>query len=333
MIQVELIPEPVLKGKTKSLPLGNYLCIFYYNSNPPPKFLSNSPVPVFWVPMKQFGSEILVEVWSTPSSIEYKNYNNIKIACTDEMIVFELQQEVEPFNCNEHLSKEIFETAFQILKENGYLFLLKIWNYLPYINSDILGLESYRRFCIGRQRAFEEYDPNFQLMLSASSALGINSNRFSSIFLASKVEGVHVENPRQISAFNYPKQYGPKSPSFARATVKMIGGTRYVFVSGTASIVGHESLHVGNLREQIKEILLNIKILLEEIRKKEIPDGYDVNALIRKVYVRNADDIPFVQCYLNKLNENSMDIYLNGDICRRDLLLEIEGVWVVEQNE
>jgi len=78
MIQVELIPEPVLKGKTKSLPLGNYLCIFYYNSNPPPKFLSNSPVPVFWVPMKQFGSEILVEVWSTPSSIEYKNYNNIK---------------------------------------------------------------------------------------------------------------------------------------------------------------------------------------------------------------------------------------------------------------
>lgn len=329
MIQVKLIPATELKNNLESPCGNNNLCYFYYDSDPPPQFLLDSPPPVFWIPMEQYGPELLVEAWLSSSPVEFQVCNDIKISCTDSMIIFGMQREVQPGKFDEGISEDVFKSAFQIQRKTGYPHLVRIWNYVPRINTNASGLEVYKRFCIGRHLAFEEYDSDFRSTLCSSSALGVNEDRCSSIFLASKESGVHIENPRQVSAFHYPDQYGPKSPSFARATVKKIDDSKFLFISGTASIVGHETRHVGKLEKQIEETSNNINALLEKIQEKEITGSHKMRALVQKVYVRNSEDIPFVQSYLKQVfDEENTAIYLHGDICRHDLLLEIEGVWV-----
>jgi len=145
--------------------------------------------------------------------------------------------------------------------------------------------------------------------------------------------GLHFENPRQISAYRYPKQYGMRSPSFARATYKDFGEQKYLYVAGTASIVGHESRHADNPLEQVKETHRNIDCLLdhgnallsERIKKINFED-----AIVTKTYVRNEELYPLVRDEMKrKMTGSQPGLYLIGDICREELLVEIEGVWLV----
>ena len=55
-----------------------------------------------------------------------------------------------------------------------------------------------------------------------------------------------VENPRQVSAWRYPRQYGRTPPSFARAM--MLPAQDALAISGTAAVVGHASAHHDDLR-------------------------------------------------------------------------------------
>ena len=135
-------------------------------------------------------------------------------------------------------------TAFlDSLPTLGFSDLFRIWNYFPEINGDRDGLERYQRFCMGRHQAFSEHYGDYKLALPAASAVGTLSGPFQLYFLAGRQKAIHIENPRQISAYDYPPMYGPKSPSFARATLTSISKSSYLFLAGTASIVGHATQH------------------------------------------------------------------------------------------
>ena len=73
---------------------------------------------------------------------------------------------------------------------------------------------------------------------------------------------VNVENPLQMPAYEYPDTYGPRSPSFARATTVTTAGVASLYVSGTASIRGHRTVG-ATLEEQIKVTMENIDALLD----------------------------------------------------------------------
>ena len=111
------------------------------------------------------------------------------------------------------------------------------------------GRENYHRFCRGRSLAFEEYfGKNFQRMLPAASAVGAVAGPFAIGFIAGQAEPRHFENPRQVPAFEYPPEYGPRPPSFSRATVVSQGGAQRTFISGTAAIRGHATVAMQDLR-------------------------------------------------------------------------------------
>jgi len=100
-----------------------------------------------------------------------------------------------------------------------------------------------------------------------------------------------------------------------------------LFVSGTASIVGHETIHRGDVIAQTRETMLNIGALLEEANR--IVDGgrYSLNGLKFKVYVRKPADLPAIEATLSELlNAAASIVYLQADVCREDLLVEIEAV-------
>jgi chorismate lyase/3-hydroxybenzoate synthase len=133
-------------------------------------------------------------------------------------------------------------------------------------------------------------------------------------FLAAREPGLQVENPRQVAAYRYPPEYGPKSPSFSRATI----WKDRVFVSGTSSVLGHATAHHDDVSAQLEETLRNIEMVLARTgRSLE-------NVISAKTYIRRADDHDLVASRLDGLLPSN--VYLQADICRADLLLEIECV-------
>ncbi|MFZ2492241.1 MAG: Rid family hydrolase, partial [Thermoanaerobaculia bacterium] len=155
--------------------------------------------------------------------------------------------------------------------------------------------------------------------LPAASAVGMDGGGLATYFLAAREPGTQVENPRQVAAYCYPRQYGPKSPSFSRATI--YGGT--VLVSGTASVVGHETVHAGDVRAQLDETLRNIDVVLS----RAIERGGLANIVALKTYVRHAQDHALIAEGLTAATPSGAQrIFLRSDICRSDLLLEIEAI-------
>ena len=92
-------------------------------------------------------------------------------------------------------------------------------------------------------------------------------------------------------------------------------------MSGTASIVGSESVHPGDLTAQVEETLRN----LDEV----VAGGLARNARLTpiKVYLRRAEDLAELKAALEQRWDLEREVLvLEADVCREDLLVEIEGV-------
>lgn len=145
-------------------------------------------------------------------------------------------------------------------------------------------------------------------------------------FLASRAAPSFIENPRQVSAYRYPPQYGSHAPAFSRAALLRQRDSLMLFISGTSSIVGHRSLHVGDAAAQTRETLANIGALLEEANRLERAAHFSFATLACKVYVRRPEDLPAIHAELQTaVALSTRVIYLQADICRQDLLVEIEA--------
>jgi chorismate lyase / 3-hydroxybenzoate synthase len=206
--------------------------------------------------------------------------------------------------------------------------LVRIWNYIPDINLDTHGLERYRQFNTARHEASLACGRAVTGNVPAASALGgVTGSPLTIYFLASRRAPAFIENPRQTSAYRYPAQYGPRSPAFSRATVLGEGSEATLFVSGTASIVGHRSLHAGDPAAQTRETLANIEALLQEAVRRCGIGALRLETLAYKVYVRDPKDLPVIRAELESaVGRGAALLYLKADICRRDLAVEIEAV-------
>jgi chorismate lyase/3-hydroxybenzoate synthase len=201
--------------------------------------------------------------------------------------------------------------------------LLRIWNYFDGINDGSGDDERYRQFCGGRAAGL---GPAFAGNYPAASAIGTRSGKHvvQVYALASRAPGTAVENPRQCSAWRYPRQYGPTAPGFARA---MRAPTQFpqLYISGTAAVVGHESHHADDIKAQLDETLMNLESLLQSAQSKT-PLGKGPGDIL-KVYVRRVGDAKWMQSALrDRLGADVPMLLLKGDICRAELLLEIDGV-------
>ena len=198
-----------------------------------------------------------------------------------------------------------------------------MWSYLPDIHRRVGGLERYRGFCVGRDRAFREagFVPE---RFPAATAIGARAGGLLVYCLAGRTPGQPVENPRQVSAYRYPPRYGPRPPSFARAL--RLPGAGPLLVSGTAAVVGHRSCHPGDLAAQLHETLTNLDALA-------CAAGMDgrwrrgETAPLLKVFLRDPAGLETVAMALERWShDRARVLFLHGEICREELVIEIEGV-------
>ena len=223
-----------------------------------------------------------------------------------------------------------YADLFEVLARSASPHLLRLWNYFPGINADGGGAERYRQFNAGRQQAFLEARRSAFEGSPAACALGTQTGPLRVYFLAGRTPPLAIENPRQVSAYRYPDAYGPRSPTFSRAALADVGAERSaLFVSGTASIVGHTTVHAGDVRRQTEESLLNIAAV-RAVAAERAGVPFTADALTYTLYVRRPADLAVVrEVFEQAVGARSSAalgaIYLQADICRRDLLVEIEA--------
>jgi chorismate lyase / 3-hydroxybenzoate synthase len=225
---------------------------------------------------------------------------------------------------------QAYAGVFEALRATGFTHLLRVWNYLPRINEEGAAMERYKLFNAGRQQAFLDAGERAFEGSPAACAIGTASGPLRVRFLAGRRAVRHVENPRQVSAYRYPQRYGPRAPTFSRAALAQAGQGRLgLFVSGTASIVGYESVHAGDVRAQVRETVVNLQAVLGNASSK-CSARWSLRDLHGVVYVRHARDHAAVVDELAgvapELGRDAGDlVFLHADICRRELDVEIEG--------
>lgn len=263
------------------------------------------------------------EIWVGAARPEPRAFEDIRYTSDGTWLMGELRVDAQASEHIEPAAHAAYQRLLAFNAASGYPHLLRVWNFLDRLNEGDGDAERYRRFCVGRHRAIAL--PGFEERLPAATVIGSVEPGLFISFLAGRVPGIQVENPRQTSAFRYPRDYGPISPSFSRAT--LLGRT--LLVSGTAAVVGHASLHAGDAVAQLDEIASNIGALLAHASTQHLAGKtgrWQAQAL--RVYLRDPADLDRVAPRLHTLFADARRItLLRGDISRSDLMIEVEGVW------
>jgi chorismate lyase / 3-hydroxybenzoate synthase len=224
---------------------------------------------------------------------------------------------------------------------------VRFWNFVPGIHADMGGgRDRYMVFNAGRYTAFEEWFGQaalFTRTVPTASAVGIGSGGLAIYALGGPDAGLPVENPRQVPAYRYSARYGPRPPCFARGTIvhALPTGSGQVVVAptllvgGTASIVGEDSLHDRDARQQALETFENLAALVAAARRqvRGTTDGLDAPRAAfdaftdLRVYIVRDTDAPLLREMVGERFGRTARIELaQADLCRRELLVEIEGV-------
>jgi chorismate lyase/3-hydroxybenzoate synthase len=284
--------------------------------------------PVVYLDIPQFNEPPLAEVWTSTLPVTYHQADGLYCAMNDEVLFGALQLDESPGTRLDTVTYTAYRRLLIQARALGYPHLLRVWNYFSHINLGSDGLERYQRFCAGRHQALADGLAGFPGTLPAGTAIGTMSGPLKIHFLASRQPGTHVENPRQVSAYEYPRLYGPRSPSFARASLRPSISGSHLLIAGTASVVGHVSVHIGDPHTQTLEIMHNLNALLTHTEQLHgITRGQWYGPALFKIYIRHPEHFAMIRDILKEqLPAHTQVLYLQGEMCRSELLLEVEGI-------
>lgn len=228
----------------------------------------------------------------------------------------------------EQAARDAYRELLRRVRGSAQPYLLRIWNFLDGINLGEGDAERYRAFCVGRAAAV---DAAFHDPPPAATAIGLPAGApagLQVVALCGAEPGIALENPRQTPAWRYPREYGPVSPGFSRGAVLGQDSCAVLLASGTASIVGHVSQHVGDTAAQLEESIRNLEALLAEGEAQTLSRFSLERCQALRVYLRHAEQAPALQPALRRAFGDRVSIrILHGDICRRELDIELEGVF------
>lgn len=217
--------------------------------------------------------------------------------------------------------------------------IVRQWNYLE----DILGFD-------GDEQRYQEFNNVRSIVYGNSfeeggypAATGIGMNRGGVIieFVAVKSSEVithPVDNPEQIAAHVYSEKVlvGEEcvlktTPKFERARYFGLNDKKMIFISGTASITGEKTVGIDDPVEQTEVTIQNIKRLYsEDILKGLSKDKLHAKYGHARVYVKVRKDFAAIKKTFKKHFPNLPVVYIIADICRDNLLVEIEGKVILE---
>ncbi|MBR5861322.1 MAG: hypothetical protein IKY71_08260 [Bacteroidaceae bacterium] len=230
-------------------------------------------------------------------------------------------------------SMDIFNGIAKLLSDNGFKpsDIYRQWNYIPGITVLNDGSQNYQEFNDARS-IFYSTD-NWSNGYPAATGIGTSTGGVMVELYAVKgnnITNMPIDNPLQIAAHNYSQQVldgkviehlsERTTPKFERA--RLLGKT--VLISGTAAIKGECSNYSTNAVEQAAETM---EIMDRLTCKENIPvENNGSRYELLRVYVKRENDIPAVCDYMQSNYPTAQKHYLVADVCRPELLIEIEGI-------
>lgn len=259
------------------------------------------------------------EVWYANGPVRAGRDGIVRYAHDDELLIAVIEEDERAYGGIRSTAETLYAAVRRFQEQSDFPHLLRMWNYLDAINEGDGDAERYRQFCVGRALGLGR--PHSKRLPAATAIGRQQTTHLVQVFwVAARVDGAAIENPRQVSAYHYPRAHGPVSPSFSRA---MVAPDSTVLVSGTASIVGHVSQHEGDAQAQLAETLRNLAAVTAHAGVRH--DAARRQDLL-KVYVRDPALVPMIAARLQEAYPGATPIYFAGDVCRRELLLEIECI-------
>jgi chorismatase len=328
------LPSLAMVGLTDPLdatPSAPALGIIRYTSNFTPPSVANGQLELNLHMTRSIGSGF-AEIWAAFDQVTVGEYGGISFAHDGTHLL--CAGWIPPSREYTAVTRSKYTAAIDLMGELDYKTCFRMWNFIHDINSNNNdGLEVYRDFCRGRAEAFEQSGVR-ENELPAATGIGSLGGGIFFYLLARRSRGAtHVENPQQVPAYRYPPSYGPRAPKFARAThLRSADGRGQLYVAGTAGIRGHQTMYTGDVEQQCHLALDNIAVVMspQNLRRHHLNQGYDLSDLRNiKVYTRHSEHLPAVRRICEeRFSQSSKIAYLNVDICRSDLLVEIEGMVV-----
>src|SRR5690348_2360355 len=269
------------------------------------------------IPLPPLGTSAPRECWSVDAAVVHGAEGALRWAAGGGWRFVAVEIDEAAYGGIEAASARAYEVLLAQVATSPERHLQRIWNYLGAINGGDGDDERYRLFCNGRARGLAAHGIT---RYPAATAIGHHGRKglLQVYALCATEPGRAVENPRQVSAWKYPRQYGPTAPSFARA-MRLPDGA--LAISGTAAVIGPAPHPAGDVEAQAEETFANLRLLLERAHMPAFDAGSPL-----KVYVRHPQDAPAVQAALARhLGSRVPCVLLRGDICPKELLVESDG--------
>ena len=279
----------------------------------------------FPIQLQALGDSPKIEQWLSDEQVIAEPDGEIRCVESGEHLLLALSAP-----CGDDELEGLVERSYYRLvskgRERGFAHPVRAWNFMPAINLGEGDTERYRRFTVGRALAFDALGIG-EKQLPAGTAIGSGAgSALSIILLLARKPALMLGNSRQVNAYSYPSQYGPRSPSFSRAAIVKSKDGCCLLISGTASVVGHESVHIGNIAAQTEETCHNILQLIEDARQRAGLEAGSYQRACFRIYVREPADLQAVKKVHDKYFSGEPVIFLQGDVCRKELLVETEAV-------
>ena len=303
------------------------------------------------------GSELVLELICTRASetkkVHYKTSSDLNYTVVDHgdfKVVHATGLMGGQHDSIRESAEKAFLKATAILSEEGLSIhhIIRQWNYvedIARVEDPDRTLQNYQVFNDVRSRFYD--NGIFKHGYPAATGIGMTTGGviigFIAVSDADQVDVKPIRNPRQIDAHRYSKAVlmgkstgimGEKcTPKFERGKMVFLEGKAYMYVSGTASIVGETTLHQGDVKNQTTTTIDNIFELFSRENQASLGLEFDVSRIHfshLRVYVKHQKDIPAVRSICESRLNCKSSLYLESDICREDLLVEIEGIFSLE---
>ncbi len=323
----EIVPLPALQviyeraTLAKLLDEPGVLAVFGYGSAAP---AANHDPRYNLIALEPAVAPAPFEVWRVPGTISCGRQGLVRFATDGNYLFGALELDETDHGGIMSAAAAAYRLLSSFSNASAYPNVLRMWNYFSNINGGVDDAERYKQFCVGRIAGMGD---TFAQGFPAATAIGRldDSPTLQVYWLAARIPGVALENPRQISAYHYPRQYGPTAPSFARAMLAPCTPMQ-LHISGTAAVVGHASQHKNDVDAQFGEIMTNLDTLLGKAVSWGLPARFGANSAL-KVYLRRPEYLPIItECIRRQLPADCRKLLLYGDVCRNELLVEIDGI-------
>lgn len=243
---------------------------------------------------------------------------------------------------NDSISRQsdvVFERVEAILQAEAMPIdsIVRQWNYIEKIVAvDKAGQQHYQAFNDSRTCFYNEAD--WQRGYPAATGIGTQWGGvivdIDALVETDGTVGIYpLDNPLQVPAHAYSDEVllgdsRKTTPKFERGKVIDFADGQMVYVSGTAAIRGEQSLTGVGIEAQTRATLENIAYLLSvrNLLAAGVEVTSDPRLQLLRVYLKHAEDESAARSVIEKVLPSVPVLYVVADICRNELLIEMEGI-------